>query len=83
VQFEIANYYIFFLLGGSDDVTKKLRIIDEILKFKRVVSVYFKKKKKNSGSNGEPGVNEVSFCARPHHNVHNTLGVDIGATSPQ
>jgi hypothetical protein len=29
-----------------------------------------------------PGVNEVSFRARPHHNVHNTLGVDIGATGP-
>jgi hypothetical protein len=23
-----------------------------------------------------PSVNEVSFRARPHHNVHNTLGVD-------
>jgi hypothetical protein len=22
-----------------------------------------------------PGVNEVSFRARPHHNVHHTLGV--------
>jgi hypothetical protein len=28
-------------------------------------------------------VNEVSFHARPHHNVHNTLGVDIGATGPR
>jgi hypothetical protein len=28
-------------------------------------------------------VNEVSFCARPHHNVHSTLGVDIGATGPR
>jgi hypothetical protein len=28
-------------------------------------------------------VNEVSFCTRPHHNVHNTLGVDAGATSPR
>jgi hypothetical protein len=27
-------------------------------------------------------VNEVSFRARPHHNVHNTLGVDVGATGP-
>ena len=25
-------------------------------------------------------MNEVSFRARPHHNVDNTLGVDIGAT---
>jgi hypothetical protein len=25
---------------------------------------------------GGPGVNEVSFRARPHHNVHRTLGVD-------
>jgi hypothetical protein len=25
-------------------------------------------------------VNEVSFRVRPHHNVYNTLGVDIGAT---
>jgi hypothetical protein len=23
-----------------------------------------------------PGVNEVSFRTRPHHNVHHTLGVD-------
>jgi hypothetical protein len=23
-----------------------------------------------------PGVNEVSFHTRPHHNVHSTLGVD-------
>jgi hypothetical protein len=23
-----------------------------------------------------PDVNEVSFRARPHHNVHRTLGVD-------
>jgi hypothetical protein len=30
----------------------------------------------------EPNVNEVSFCARPHHNVHHTLGVDTGTTSP-
>jgi hypothetical protein len=30
----------------------------------------------------EPDVNEVSFCARPHHNVHYTLGIDVGATSP-
>jgi hypothetical protein len=29
-----------------------------------------------------PGVNEVSFRTRPHHNVHHTLGVDTGATSP-
>jgi hypothetical protein len=28
-------------------------------------------------------VNEVFFRARPHHNVHSTLGVDIGATSPR
>jgi hypothetical protein len=24
-----------------------------------------------------PGMNEVSFCARPYHNVHRTLGVAI------
>jgi hypothetical protein len=30
-----------------------------------------------------PGVNEVSFRARPHHSVHNTLGVDTGATGPR
>jgi hypothetical protein len=24
-----------------------------------------------------PGVNEVSFCKRPHHNVHSTLGVSL------
>jgi hypothetical protein len=29
-----------------------------------------------------PSVNEVSFHARPHHNVHRTLGVDTGATGP-
>jgi hypothetical protein len=29
-----------------------------------------------------PGMNEVSFRARPHHNVHRTLGVDTGATGP-
>jgi hypothetical protein len=28
-------------------------------------------------------VNEVSFRARPHHNVHSTLGVDIGAIGPR
>jgi hypothetical protein len=28
-------------------------------------------------------VNEVSFRARPHHNVHNTLGVDTGAIGPR
>jgi hypothetical protein len=28
-------------------------------------------------------VNEVSFCARPHRNVHNTLGVDTVAIGPQ
>jgi hypothetical protein len=27
-------------------------------------------------------VNEVPFRARPHHNVHRTLGVDVGATGP-
>ena len=32
---------------------------------------------------GELGMNEVSFRARPHHNVHNILGVDTGATGPQ
>jgi hypothetical protein len=32
---------------------------------------------------GRPSVNEVSFRARPHRNVHNTLGVDIGATGPR
>jgi hypothetical protein len=31
----------------------------------------------------EPGVNEVSFRARPHHNVHSTLGVDTGAIGPR
>jgi hypothetical protein len=41
-----------------------------------------KKKKKNSGFKRGPGMNKVSFRARPHHNVHSTLGVDIGATSP-
>jgi hypothetical protein len=35
---------------------------------------------KNSGSKG-PGVNEVSFRARPHHKVHRTLEVDAGATA--
>jgi hypothetical protein len=30
-----------------------------------------------------PGVNEASFCARPHHNVHHTLGVDTGAIGPR
>jgi hypothetical protein len=29
-----------------------------------------------------PGVNEVSFRARPHHSVHHTLGVDTGAIDP-
>jgi hypothetical protein len=29
-----------------------------------------------------PSVNEVSFRARPHHNVHRILGVDTGATGP-
>jgi hypothetical protein len=29
-----------------------------------------------------PGVNEASFRARPHHNVHRTLGIDIGAIGP-
>ena len=29
-----------------------------------------------------PSVNEVSFRARPHHNVHHTLGVDTRATNP-
>jgi hypothetical protein len=29
-----------------------------------------------------PGVNEVSFRARPHLSVHRTLGVDTGATGP-
>jgi hypothetical protein len=28
-------------------------------------------------------MNGVSFRARPHHNVHGTLGVDTGATGPQ
>jgi hypothetical protein len=28
-------------------------------------------------------VNEVSFRARPHHNMHSTLGVDAGATGPR
>jgi hypothetical protein len=40
------------------------------------------KKKKNSGSKGGPDMNEVSFRARLHHNVHSTLEVDIGATGP-
>jgi hypothetical protein len=30
-----------------------------------------------------PGMNEVSFRARPHHNVHITLGVDTGAIGPR
>jgi hypothetical protein len=30
-----------------------------------------------------PGMNEVSFRARPHHSVHSTLGVDTGATGPR
>jgi hypothetical protein len=29
-----------------------------------------------------PGVNEVSFRARLHHNVHRTLGVYTRATGP-
>jgi hypothetical protein len=28
-------------------------------------------------------VNEVSFRARPYHNVYSTLGVDAGATGPR
>jgi hypothetical protein len=31
----------------------------------------------------EPGVNEVSFRARPYHNVHSTLEVDTRATCPR
>jgi hypothetical protein len=30
-----------------------------------------------------PGVNEVSFCARPHHNMHSTLEVNTGTTGPR
>jgi hypothetical protein len=41
-----------------------------------------KKKKRNLGTGG-PGVNEVSFHARPHRNVYRTLGVDTGATDPR
>jgi hypothetical protein len=46
-----------------------------------------KKKKRNSRTIG-PGVNEVSFRARPHRSVHSTLGVGtlgvgIGATDPR
>jgi hypothetical protein len=40
-------------------------------------------KKKNSRSKGGPSMNEVSIRARPYHNVHNTLGVDTGATGPR
>jgi hypothetical protein len=28
-------------------------------------------------------MNEVSFRARPHHNVPSTLGVNTGATGPR
>jgi hypothetical protein len=28
-------------------------------------------------------MNEVSFHARPHHNVHSTLGVDTRAIGPR
>jgi hypothetical protein len=42
-----------------------------------------KKKKKNSRSKGGPGVNEVSFHARPHRSVHSTLGVDTRANGPR
>jgi hypothetical protein len=41
-----------------------------------------KKKKRNFGTFG-PGMNEVSFCAGPHRNVHNILGVDTRATNPR
>jgi hypothetical protein len=41
------------------------------------------RRRRTPGPERGPGVNEVSFHARPHHNVHNTLGVDAGATSPR
>jgi hypothetical protein len=41
------------------------------------------KKKKRNSRTGSPGMNEMSFCARPHYNVYSILGVDIGATNPR
>jgi hypothetical protein len=52
-----------------------------VLKMAQPTSLEVQKKKKKFGPQG-PGVNEVSFRSRPHHNMHCTLGVDIGATGP-
>jgi hypothetical protein len=48
-----------------------------------MMGVYQQKKKKNTGSKGGPSMNEVFVHARPHYNVHSTLEVDIGDTSPR
>jgi hypothetical protein len=42
-----------------------------------------KKKKKKISTKVGPGVNEVSFHARPHRSVHSTLGVDTRANGPR
>jgi hypothetical protein len=42
-----------------------------------------RRRRRTPGPERGPGVNEVSFRARPHHNVHITLGVDAGATGPR
>jgi hypothetical protein len=62
----VSSQYVIYIL--LHHVLFNLRMDDNLKKKK--------KKKKNSGSRRGPGVNKVSFRARPHHNVHNTLGVD-------
>ena len=42
-------------------------------------------RRRRRGTSGplDPGVNEVSFHARPHRSVYNTLEVVTGATDPR
>jgi hypothetical protein len=55
---------------------------DDILIGKNENTLYKRRRRRTMGPKG-PDVNEVSFCARPHHNVHSTLGVDTRAIGPR
>jgi hypothetical protein len=58
-----------------------LGVLAPIVCLSRKKLVHKRRRRTPSPERG-PGMNEVSFCARPYHNVHNTLGVGTGATSP-
>jgi hypothetical protein len=63
-----------------EEISKRCKSSERVFNICEFWSEKLQKEEEEELRVKRPGVNEVSFRARPHHNVHRTLGVNTGAT---